>query len=463
MGILDRLRWLSKEQEIKDVLQRLESHKSSLSLMMTILSCQKQDDAEDKVDRLCDLVQQALGRYDFLNQRLTTLELQGHGINPSPTTRYHPTLPPLCATRDNGDQISGTKRPGPTAEIRVFAFEELLMTSRAYRNASGDGSDCFSIMSSAGRTASWSMLSGLSLSEISQIAILAIPIYAGDISNNESYEFEPPAVEPTSNVDTVPPSRPPPQEAKKSTPRRLLGKLTGSYLQRSRPRVELPLMIFGAPLYDGLNHANVAISLSETDDCGPIYGYIPIVVGKTGVFLKESGTDAVDIFTRNGNPTRIMHLQSVFDSYPYGKGHSWIGYTVYDAAGLLLRFLKSLPESVIPRANYERFRTTLGSFANPNSALDEAQEKECASRAQELCVALPAVNRALLFYILDLMDVFSYHSDVNGVTAERLAATFQPSLLSGPPNVMDGEAHNAAIEVIALLIRLASRDLLQYT
>jgi hypothetical protein len=38
MGVLDRLRWLSKEKDMKDVLQRLESHKSSLSLMMTILT-----------------------------------------------------------------------------------------------------------------------------------------------------------------------------------------------------------------------------------------------------------------------------------------------------------------------------------------------------------------------------------------------------------------------------------------
>jgi len=38
MGVLDRFRWMSKEQEIKDVLQRLESHKASLLLMMTILT-----------------------------------------------------------------------------------------------------------------------------------------------------------------------------------------------------------------------------------------------------------------------------------------------------------------------------------------------------------------------------------------------------------------------------------------
>ena len=38
MGILNRLRWASKDKEIQAVLQRLESHKSSLTLMMTILT-----------------------------------------------------------------------------------------------------------------------------------------------------------------------------------------------------------------------------------------------------------------------------------------------------------------------------------------------------------------------------------------------------------------------------------------
>ena len=177
------------------------------------------------------------------------------------------------------------------AEIRVFAFEELLMSSRAYRNVSRDGEDCFSVLSSAGRTASWSMLSGLSLSEISHIAILAIPIYAGDISNTESYEFELPSLGVAPNANTAPASRPPAQEIRLSTPRRLLGRITRSY--RPAPPIQIepqPVLIFGAPLNDALERANVQISLFKTDDGGPVdYGYIPIVVGQCGVFLKTEG------------------------------------------------------------------------------------------------------------------------------------------------------------------------------
>lgn len=54
--------------------------------------------------------------------------------------------------------------------------------------------------------------------------------------------------------------------------------------------VEQPTGIFGVPLHVSIKYANVAISL--TDDRGEsfIYGYVPIVVAKCGVFLKEKGT-----------------------------------------------------------------------------------------------------------------------------------------------------------------------------
>ena len=53
--------------------------------------------------------------------------------------------------------------------------------------------------------------------------------------------------------------------------------------------VNVPAGIFGVPLHESIIYANVAISL--TDDAGEsfIYGYVPIVVAKCGVFLKEKG------------------------------------------------------------------------------------------------------------------------------------------------------------------------------
>ena len=43
------------------------------------------------------------------------------------------------------------------------------------------------------------------------------------------------------------------------------------------------------PLQDSIKYANVAISLFDEEGNSYIYGYIPIVVAKCGVFLKEKG------------------------------------------------------------------------------------------------------------------------------------------------------------------------------
>ena len=43
------------------------------------------------------------------------------------------------------------------------------------------------------------------------------------------------------------------------------------------------------PLQTSIRYANVAISLFDADGKSYIYGYVPIVVAKCGVFLKEKG------------------------------------------------------------------------------------------------------------------------------------------------------------------------------
>lgn len=47
--------------------------------------------------------------------------------------------------------------------------------------------------------------------------------------------------------------------------------------------------VFGVPLRTSIPYANVAVSLFNDEGQSYIYGYIPIVVAKTGAFLKEKG------------------------------------------------------------------------------------------------------------------------------------------------------------------------------
>ena len=54
-----------------------------------------------------------------------------------------------------------------------------------------------------------------------------------------------------------------------------------------------PQGIFGVPLQESIRYANVAISLYNDEGQSYIYGYVPIVVAKCGVFLKEKGESAL--------------------------------------------------------------------------------------------------------------------------------------------------------------------------
>lgn len=56
------------------------------------------------------------------------------------------------------------------------------------------------------------------------------------------------------------------------------------------PFADPPSGIFGVPLHRSINYANVAISLTNpTNGKQFVYGYVPIVVAKCGVFLKDRG------------------------------------------------------------------------------------------------------------------------------------------------------------------------------
>jgi len=67
--------------------------------------------------------------------------------------------------------------------------------------------------------------------------------------------------------------------------------------------VEQPTGIFGVPLRQSITYANVAISLVDPEGKSYIYGYVPIVVAKCGVYLKEKGRSH-ECYTGVGELTR---------------------------------------------------------------------------------------------------------------------------------------------------------------
>ncbi|KAI3334274.1 Rho GTPase activation protein [Ustulina deusta] len=420
LNLLDRLRWVSKESELKAILMRIESHKGSLNLMLMILTCQKQEEAEDKVDHLCHLVQKVLESNTILAQRLGALEetppeMPNQTVVETVTTGTPRASQDLNVSEPGDPQIprSGTW----TRNKKGFAFEELLMNSRA----------------SAGRTGSWSMLSGLSLSETSHIGILAIPIYETDITNKEAYDFNPPTIEPSSLIPDIGPIS---KHTNKTSRRQwLMGLVRGDRPQQQRVQTDhetkQPTRVFGIPIHQSITYACATISLVDE-------------TGKKDII----GTDVEDIFALNGNPARVMQLQTAFETPPlYGMDLKWDGYTVHDAAALLQRYLKILPEPIIPYAMYDDF---VNNILGPT--LEAEDLTNTISTAQQLITALPPLNRQHLLYILDILAVITGKSEINKMTSERLTAAFQPAILSAPPAKMDTEAHSNAARVVVFLI-----------
>lgn len=240
-------------------------------------------------------MEEVLSRDTTLKERLVALEVRDEVTIPKDTidSRLDQLSlgdTPEVDTVPQPDSSPPNKPPEWQRNPYGFAFEEILMSSRAYRVATKDNSDAFSIISSAGRTASWSMLSGLSLSEVSHIGIQALPIYATDIANKECYDFSPAAastirVEDLQQTDSI----------KLSRRDRLKGlfRIPRGLGPEPEPEPEpdhsaLPL-VFGVELQTSIKMANVAISRINDEGQSEIYGYIPIVVAKGGIFLKERG------------------------------------------------------------------------------------------------------------------------------------------------------------------------------
>lgn len=144
--------------------------------------------------------------------------------------------------------------------------------------------------------------------------------------------------------------------------------------------------IFGVDLNRSIQYANVSISLSDPSGEQFIYGYIPIVVAKCGVYLKKNATSVAGIFRLSGSARRIKDLQTTFNTPPkFGKGLDWSGYNVHDAANVFRRYLNNLPEPIIPLQFYEQFREPLRAYPSIVEYLDQqARSATCSSLALDI-------------------------------------------------------------------------------
>ncbi|KIJ51441.1 hypothetical protein M422DRAFT_26857 [Sphaerobolus stellatus SS14] len=223
------------------------------------------------------------------------------------------------------------------------------------------------------------------------------------------------------------------QRMKRSSPERPL--------QVERPRV------FGRPLRESLQYASVQISTGSKDGELYVWGYIPVVVAKCGLFLKENATELSGVFRVNGSAKRMRELQALFETPPrYGKNIDLKEglYTPHDVASVFRRYLTSMPEPVIPHDLYHDFRQALAKVP--------FNQDECIQSFKRLIRSMPRASQYLLLYVLDLLSVFARKSDKNLMTAANLAVIFRPGMISHPDHELSPDQHRLSQDVLEFMI-----------
>jgi len=206
-------------------------------------------------------------------------------------------------------------------------------------------------------------------------------------------------------------------------------------------------IVFGKPLKESLRYASVQISTANSNGELYVWGYIPVVVAKCGLYLKECATEVEGTFRVNGSNKRMRELQAEFETPPrYGKSLDWKkeNYTTHDVASVFRRYLTQMPEPVIPYDMYHHFRDAL--------TKQPFNHDEVVTTYKKLITSMPRANQYLLLYVLDLLSVFARKSDKNLMTASNLAVIFRPGLISHPDHELTPREHDLSQKVLEFLI-----------
>ena len=203
--------------------------------------------------------------------------------------------------------------------------------------------------------------------------------------------------------------------------------------------------VFGVPLRQSLKYASVAISIAGEDGQQYVWGYVPVVVAKVGLYLKENATEVEGVFRIAGSQKRMKELQETFDNPPrYGKSVDWSKYSVHDAASVLRRYFNHMPEPIVPHDLYTEFR---------NIRAKENFDQDGAIKTYRLLISsMPPASQYLLLYVLDLLAVFARKSDKNLMPSSNLAVIFQPGMFSHPSHELSPGEHKLAVQVLEFLI-----------
>lgn len=199
--LLRRLQWTKKETDLKPIVARLQGFKASVSMILGILQSDSLLRAEQWQTELTSNIAELLTNNQDLSRRLMCLEAVFDDAQSCITVRpdaariqeikdtatLAPSDTPADESRDDEDDAdTGDSNP---PWISSFEFENDLNLSMPYRRAKRDIIDASPRNSVAFTDACWSMISDISLGNLSTLAVLCLPLFAEEISNSQHYRF----------------------------------------------------------------------------------------------------------------------------------------------------------------------------------------------------------------------------------------------------------------------------------
>ncbi|MCJ1232718.1 hypothetical protein MMC14_000671 [Varicellaria rhodocarpa] len=138
MNISARLKWAKNEGQLSTIIQRLQTHKASLSLILTILNGETIQEAKLSVDQLCTSVDKS---YQDISNRLKKIEeiqCQWQPAGPTDIMQENVDIVSTASFRSSSEDILVSNGASRTAF--GHAFDQDLQNSIVYRRTAFQGS-----------------------------------------------------------------------------------------------------------------------------------------------------------------------------------------------------------------------------------------------------------------------------------------------------------------------------------
>ncbi|KAH6612814.1 hypothetical protein B0J18DRAFT_66956 [Chaetomium sp. MPI-SDFR-AT-0129] len=189
-------------------------------------------------------------------------------------------------------------------------------------------------------------------------------------------------------------------------------------------------VVFGVDLKESIRVAPMKIRISHKGR-STSYRTFPLALYKCCEFIRRAGGTDGQIFSSPGDPDSVNQLQAIFNTAPTFGEHfrfEGSGYTVHDAARLILVYLESLPKPLISSSvvkSWVLLARQEGAIEPPCPRVETGLDfwTEALNR-------LPTVNRNLIKHLLTIFAevLLASSGEISEANARQLASSVTKSI-----------------------------------